>query len=165
MPDTTDTWLTWTFGTTPDGSCGGSEGYTCGVIYGNCCGKDNKCGGSKTECGTGWYVVLAIVPLRYADGLRSVNPILENATPLARLLHPTSLQMEVVVVRRDTSARIPRPGIAAHIKDIAAQLKTTAQPDVNQPLESALRLNSLSLFGTQRLEVRMPPPCDRTAVS
>jgi hypothetical protein len=52
MLDTTDTWLMWTFGTTPDSSCGGGEGYTCGVTYGNCCGKDNKRGGSKTECGT-----------------------------------------------------------------------------------------------------------------
>jgi hypothetical protein len=73
--------------------------------------------------------------------------------------------MEVVVVRRDTSARIPRLGIAAHTRDIAARLKTTAQPAVNQPLESALQLNSLSLFRTRRLEVRMPTLCDRTAVS
>jgi hypothetical protein len=52
--------VTWTFGTTPDGTCGGSEGYTCGVIYGNCCGKNNRCGGTLMECGTGWYVAIAI---------------------------------------------------------------------------------------------------------
>ncbi|USP81873.1 hypothetical protein yc1106_09147 [Curvularia clavata] len=44
---------TWTFGTTPDGTCGGPNGYTCGVIHGNCCSKDNKCGGTIVECGTG----------------------------------------------------------------------------------------------------------------
>ena len=49
-----------TFGTTPDGSCGGSQGYTCGVLYGNCCGKDNKCGSTMSECGVGWYVLLQI---------------------------------------------------------------------------------------------------------
>jgi hypothetical protein len=68
MSDTGDQWFISTFGTTPDGSCGGSEGYTCGVLYGNCCSKDNKCGGSLLECGVGWYVVLPILPLRYADG-------------------------------------------------------------------------------------------------
>ncbi|KAF1839655.1 hypothetical protein BDW02DRAFT_475743, partial [Decorospora gaudefroyi] len=50
MPEPTQS---WTWGTTPDGSCGGSEGYTCGVLRGYCCGKDNKCGGTPLECGTG----------------------------------------------------------------------------------------------------------------
>jgi hypothetical protein len=44
------------FGTSPDGSCGGTDEYTCGVIVGSCCNKDNKCGSYPTDCGTGWYV-------------------------------------------------------------------------------------------------------------
>ena len=140
------------FGTTPDGSCDGSEGYTCGVLYGNCCGKDNKCGGSPLEFGVGWYVVLAIVPIEQADGWLSVNLILGYATPLAQI----SLQMELVVARRDTSARGPGLAIAAQARDIV--VPTTAQPAVNRPSEFAFRQPPLNLSGIRRLEVRMPPP-------
>lgn len=79
------------FGTTPDGSCGGSEGYTGGVIFGNCCNKDNKCGLTPLDCGTGWYVCLHPDLLGCANVLSSVSPNLERAATLALLLtlrHP-----------------------------------------------------------------------------
>ncbi|PVH95053.1 carbohydrate-binding module family 18 protein, partial [Periconia macrospinosa] len=33
----------WQTGNTPDGTCGGTNGYTCDVVFGNCCSKDGKC--------------------------------------------------------------------------------------------------------------------------
>jgi hypothetical protein len=41
-------------GNTPDGTCGGVNGYTCSIIYGKCCNKDGVCGSLPTDCGTGW---------------------------------------------------------------------------------------------------------------
>jgi len=45
--------LTWDVGTTPDGSCGGAKGYTCGVLWGSCCNAKSACG-SGEACKTGW---------------------------------------------------------------------------------------------------------------
>jgi hypothetical protein len=46
--------LSWQFGTTPDGTCGGSAGYICDVVFGSCCSKDNVCGSHVQDCGAGW---------------------------------------------------------------------------------------------------------------
>ncbi|KAJ0382193.1 hypothetical protein COL922a_013062 [Colletotrichum nupharicola] len=43
----------WMNGTTPDGTCGGENGYTCNVVYGTCCNKDGICGVLASDCGAG----------------------------------------------------------------------------------------------------------------
>ncbi|KAF6841710.1 hypothetical protein CPLU01_00382 [Colletotrichum plurivorum] len=45
--------LPWLTGTTRNESCGGAEGYTCDVAFGNCCSKDGVCGALVEHCGTG----------------------------------------------------------------------------------------------------------------
>lgn len=50
------------FGTSPDGTCRGTQGYTCGVIVGVCCNVFGKCGSFPTECGTGWYFLAPLNP-------------------------------------------------------------------------------------------------------
>ncbi|KAF1842320.1 carbohydrate-binding module family 18 protein [Cucurbitaria berberidis CBS 394.84] len=45
--------LPWQTGTTPDGSCGGTNKYTCNVLYGNCCNKNGQCGSLPVDCGAG----------------------------------------------------------------------------------------------------------------
>ncbi|KAF2716844.1 carbohydrate-binding module family 18 protein, partial [Polychaeton citri CBS 116435] len=38
----------------PDGTCGGSTGYTCkGSAWGDCCGKNGWCGSTEDYCGVG----------------------------------------------------------------------------------------------------------------
>lgn len=49
-----DTTLPWVVGTSKDGTCGGETGYTCGILYGNCCNKNGLCGSLPTDCGDGW---------------------------------------------------------------------------------------------------------------
>ncbi|ATY61533.1 hypothetical protein A9K55_008733 [Cordyceps militaris] len=39
-----DATLPWLTGTTPDGTCGGLQGYTCDVFVGGCCNKHGRCG-------------------------------------------------------------------------------------------------------------------------
>ncbi|XWX00255.1 hypothetical protein V2A60_008275 [Cordyceps javanica] len=51
---TGDSALPWLTGTTPDGTCGGLQGYTCGVFSGNCCNKYGKCGSLPEDCEEGW---------------------------------------------------------------------------------------------------------------
>ncbi|KAF1981847.1 carbohydrate-binding module family 18 protein, partial [Aulographum hederae CBS 113979] len=37
-----------------DGKCGKAAGETCWLsFFGNCCGKDGKCGATKEACGAG----------------------------------------------------------------------------------------------------------------
>ncbi|KAM6513793.1 hypothetical protein FALCPG4_015006 [Fusarium falciforme] len=43
----------WLVGNTTDGSCGGPKGYTCDVVYGNCCNKHGICGSLPGDCGEG----------------------------------------------------------------------------------------------------------------
>ncbi|KAF6823887.1 hypothetical protein CMUS01_10488 [Colletotrichum musicola] len=45
--------LPWLTGTTRNGSCGGAEGYTCDMAFGNCCSKDGVCGALVEHCGAG----------------------------------------------------------------------------------------------------------------
>ncbi|KAL0934897.1 uncharacterized protein CTRU02_209488 [Colletotrichum truncatum] len=45
--------LPWPSGNTPDGTCGGESGYTCNVVWGNCCGAAGRCGSSAEFCGAG----------------------------------------------------------------------------------------------------------------
>lgn len=42
--------------TSPDGSCGGTNGYICGVTFGWCCNSDNTCGVLASDCNKsqGW---------------------------------------------------------------------------------------------------------------
>lgn len=44
----------WMRGNTPDGTCGGENGYICNVVYGWCCNKDGMCGVRESDCGAGW---------------------------------------------------------------------------------------------------------------
>lgn len=37
-------------GDTPDGTCGGVDGYTCSVIFGNCCNANGQCGSDPADC-------------------------------------------------------------------------------------------------------------------
>jgi len=37
-------------GDTPDGTCGGVDGYTCSVIFGNCCNASGQCGSDPADC-------------------------------------------------------------------------------------------------------------------
>ncbi|KAH6983654.1 hypothetical protein BKA56DRAFT_439171, partial [Ilyonectria sp. MPI-CAGE-AT-0026] len=41
----------WLVGNTTDGTCGGRKGYTCDVVYGNCCNKNGYCGSLPADCG------------------------------------------------------------------------------------------------------------------
>ncbi|KAK2038565.1 hypothetical protein LZ31DRAFT_635333 [Colletotrichum somersetense] len=43
----------WLNGNTPDGTCGGANGYTCNVAFGYCCNKDGVCGSDVSDCGDG----------------------------------------------------------------------------------------------------------------
>ncbi|KAH6609995.1 carbohydrate-binding module family 18 protein [Trichoderma cornu-damae] len=43
----------WLNGNTTDGTCGGTNRYTCSVVYGNCCNKDGICGSLASDCGEG----------------------------------------------------------------------------------------------------------------
>ncbi|PTB65069.1 carbohydrate-binding module family 18 protein [Trichoderma citrinoviride] len=43
----------WLNGNTTDGTCGGTNRYTCSVVYGNCCNKDGICGSLVSDCGDG----------------------------------------------------------------------------------------------------------------
>ncbi|KAK1989604.1 hypothetical protein LX36DRAFT_648975 [Colletotrichum falcatum] len=52
-PVTTPAPFPWLSGNTPDGTCGGATGYTCNVVFGNCCNKDGICGSSPSGCGVG----------------------------------------------------------------------------------------------------------------
>lgn len=45
--------LSWAIRNTPDGTCGGENGYTCDVLFGNCCSADGVCGGEDEHCGEG----------------------------------------------------------------------------------------------------------------
>lgn len=47
--------LPWPTGNTPDGTCGdgSAEGYTCNVVWGNCCGPAGRCGSTTEFCGAG----------------------------------------------------------------------------------------------------------------
>ncbi|KAL0943095.1 uncharacterized protein CTRU02_200981 [Colletotrichum truncatum] len=39
----------------PDGTCGGTNGFNCtGTAYGNCCSSGGFCGSSPAHCDTGW---------------------------------------------------------------------------------------------------------------
>ncbi|KAF2271267.1 uncharacterized protein EI97DRAFT_497345 [Westerdykella ornata] len=40
-------------GDTPDGTCGGTKGYVCNVVYGKCCNRDGFCGVLPSDCGSG----------------------------------------------------------------------------------------------------------------
>jgi hypothetical protein len=44
----------WLNGNTTDGTCGGTNSYTCNVVYGNCCNKNGMCGSLPSDCGAGW---------------------------------------------------------------------------------------------------------------
>lgn len=44
----------WAGGNTTDGTCGDENRYSCNVIYGRCCNKDNVCGSLDSDCGVGW---------------------------------------------------------------------------------------------------------------
>ncbi|KAL1910215.1 hypothetical protein Sste5344_003829 [Sporothrix stenoceras] len=44
---------TWLGGNTTDGTCGGTNKFTCNVVYGNCCNKDNICGSNPSDCEAG----------------------------------------------------------------------------------------------------------------
>lgn len=46
--------LGWIGGNSTDGTCGGPNKFTCNVVYGYCCNKDNMCGSSASDCGEGW---------------------------------------------------------------------------------------------------------------
>lgn len=37
-------------GDTPDGTCGGVDGYTCSAIFGHCCNGDGQCGSDLADC-------------------------------------------------------------------------------------------------------------------
>ncbi|KND95300.1 hypothetical protein TOPH_00685 [Tolypocladium ophioglossoides CBS 100239] len=54
IPPPRNTKLPWQTGTTPDGTCGGANGYTCDVVFGNCCSKNGTCGALVEHCGSGW---------------------------------------------------------------------------------------------------------------
>ncbi len=54
ITDTEPTPPDWMNGNTPDGTCGGENGYTCNVVYGTCCNKDGICGVLASDCGAGW---------------------------------------------------------------------------------------------------------------
>lgn len=41
-------------GNSTDGTCGGTSSFTCGLLFGQCCNKDGKCGSLPSDCGTGW---------------------------------------------------------------------------------------------------------------
>ncbi|MAD87361.1 MAG: hypothetical protein CL912_30755 [Deltaproteobacteria bacterium] len=41
-------------GTTPDGTCGGYNGYTCSTAFGTCCSKDGLCTSDEYQCAVGW---------------------------------------------------------------------------------------------------------------
>ncbi|KAK1765333.1 hypothetical protein QBC33DRAFT_593563 [Phialemonium atrogriseum] len=53
IPNTEPTPPDWMSGNTPDGTCGGENGYTCNVVYGMCCNKDGICGVLASDCGAG----------------------------------------------------------------------------------------------------------------
>ena len=54
-PDAVPPWDTGV--NTQDGTCGaGTPGWVCNPIWGECCGKDGKCGQSSAYCGAGWRV-------------------------------------------------------------------------------------------------------------
>ena len=44
----------WDDGNSTDGTCGGTNKFTCNIVYGRCCNKDNKCGSLPSDCGVGW---------------------------------------------------------------------------------------------------------------
>jgi hypothetical protein len=44
----------WLNGNTTDGTCGGTNSYTCNVVFGNCCNKNGMCGSLPSDCGAGW---------------------------------------------------------------------------------------------------------------
>ncbi len=44
----------WDDGNSTDGICGGTNKFTCNIVYGRCCNKDNKCGSLLSDCGVGW---------------------------------------------------------------------------------------------------------------
>jgi hypothetical protein len=46
--------VTYLTGNTTDSTCGGPEGHTCNVVYGNCCNKNGVCGWLPSDCGEGW---------------------------------------------------------------------------------------------------------------
>lgn len=47
----------------PDGSCGGTNGYLCpGSRYGDCCSKDGRCGATPLECGGGCQSIYGYCP-------------------------------------------------------------------------------------------------------
>ncbi|KAF6824053.1 hypothetical protein CPLU01_11049 [Colletotrichum plurivorum] len=52
-PATTPEPHPWLSGDTPDGSCGAANGYTCNVLWGNCCNKNGVCGSLPSDCGDG----------------------------------------------------------------------------------------------------------------
>lgn len=52
--DVVNEYLGYSGGTSPDGTCGGEDGYTCDMKFGYCCGKDGKCGNKSAACGDGW---------------------------------------------------------------------------------------------------------------
>ncbi|KFZ02329.1 hypothetical protein V500_00325 [Pseudogymnoascus sp. VKM F-4518 (FW-2643)] len=43
----------WLNGNTTDGTCGGTNFFTCNVVYGNCCNKNGMCGSLPSDCGAG----------------------------------------------------------------------------------------------------------------
>ncbi|KAN0116990.1 carbohydrate-binding module family 18 [Hyaloscypha variabilis] len=43
----------WLNGNTTDGTCGGTNSFTCNVVYGNCCNKNGMCGSLPSDCGAG----------------------------------------------------------------------------------------------------------------
>lgn len=44
----------WFGGNTTDGMCGGPDSFTCNLVYGMCCNKDNISGSLPSDCGTRW---------------------------------------------------------------------------------------------------------------
>lgn len=54
LPDVEPPPADWMEGKTPDGTCGGKNGYVCYGRWGSCCNKDGICGIMLSDCGDGW---------------------------------------------------------------------------------------------------------------
>lgn len=54
IPPTIPSLPSWLNGNTTDGTCGGTNFFTCNVVYGNCCNKNGMCGTLPSDCGAGW---------------------------------------------------------------------------------------------------------------
>jgi hypothetical protein len=142
MPESNES-LDDIFGTTPDGSCGGSNAYTCGVVYGNCCSKENQCGSTLSQCGKGWWDSLFLARALRANVPFPVNPSLGPApavpSPLSRQPHPRSHPTVPVAELTDTYVKvIPKVTAAVPRASVATRPNIAVQGYVNLPVVSEM---------------------------